>query len=376
MLRQEETLFEAALVGRGVIGEWETTFARWCGVKYAFGTASGTMALYFALKAVGVQVGDEVIVPALDWHAATAAVLHLGAVPVFADIEPNSPTISPHSVRERLTERTKAIVATHLFGYPCDMPALRRLADQSGVALVEDAAQALGASCDGRKVGAWGDVGCFSFGVGKLLSCGEGGMVVTDRDDLAERLLTLSAHPLRQQWEGVEVNPFALKAPLNPLAAAHLLGEWEQGEERLAERQRAFERLFRILGETRVLRPLPQRDGCRIGFYRFVALAPSKKGRERTMTALWAAYLPVSELSGAQVLPPKVVEALRKGQLGWHPFPDRLVEKASLPCPKARSFFERALTLDWRIGLEEKAADRLREVLNALREGSLFPPSD
>jgi Predicted pyridoxal phosphate-dependent enzyme apparently involved in regulation of cell wall biogenesis len=82
------------------------------------------MALYFALKAVGVKVGDEVIVPALDWYAATAATLHLGAIPVFADTEPNLPTISPLSVQERITVRTNAIVATHLFGYPCNMPAL------------------------------------------------------------------------------------------------------------------------------------------------------------------------------------------------------------------------------------------------------------
>jgi dTDP-4-amino-4,6-dideoxygalactose transaminase len=256
-----DEFFESALVGRGVVAEWERGFAEFCGVKYAFGTASGTMALYLALKAVGIKTGDEVIVPALDWYAATAAALHLGAIPVFADTEPNLPTISPLSVEERITERTKAIVATHLFGYPCNMPAIRSLADRHGIPLVEDCAQVLGATCHGKKVGAWGDAACFSFGVGKALCCGEGGMIVTDRDDIAERILASAAHPLRQEWEGIEVNPFALRAPLNPIAILHLLREWEQLEETIGGAScDAFDRINAVLnGNKSSVPPVPPR---------------------------------------------------------------------------------------------------------------------
>ncbi len=380
LIQQFETLeevFESALVGRGVVAVWERTFAEYCGVKYAFGTSSCTMALYFALKAVGVKVGDEVIVPALDWYAAAAATLHLGAIPVFADTEPNLPTISPLSVQERITVRTKAIVATHLFGYPCNMPALRSLADKYGVALIEDCAQALGATCHGKKVGAWGDVGCFSFGVGKLLFCGEGGVIVTDRDDIAERILSLSAHPLRQEWEGVEVNPFALRSPLNPIAIVYLLKEWDKLEKRIMERHEAFERLSAVLAETKVLRPLTPRGSCQQSGYRFVALAPSKRMKRSMMEALWAVNLPVSDILGAKLLPNELAETLRKGQLSWHPFHDRLATATSLPCPNSQTFLDRALVLDWRIGLDEealKALKRLRETLrDGVQEGRLNP---
>jgi dTDP-4-amino-4,6-dideoxygalactose transaminase len=360
---ERDEVFESALVGRGVVAEWERSFAEYCGVKDAFGTASGTMALYLALKAVGVKTGDEVIVPALDWYAATAAALHLGAIPVFADTEPNLPTVSPISVEESITGRTKAIVATHLFGYPCDMPALRSLADRHGIALIEDCAQALGVTCHGKRVGAWGDAACFSFGVGKALCCGEGGMIVTDRDDIAERILALATHPLRQEWEGIEVNPFALRAPLNPIAILHLLREWEQLEKRLAERCDAFDRINAVLAETKVLLPLPPRDDCQQSGYRFVALAPNRKVKRSVMIALLAAGLPVSDVFGAKLLPEELANVLRKGLLCWHPFPERLTSVASLSCPNAKAFLGRALVLDWRIGLDDEALNRLREIL-------------
>jgi len=374
-----DEIFESALVGRGVVARWERTFAEYCGVKYAFGTSSGTMALHFALKAVGVKVGDEVILPALDWYAGAAATLHLGAIPVFADVEPNLSIISPLSVEERITKRTKAIIATHLFGYPCDMHALRSLADRYGIALVEDCAQALEATCHGKKVGAWGDVACFSFGVGKLLSCGEGGMIVTNRDDLAERILALSTHPLRQEWEGMEVNPFTLRAPLNSIAIVHLLKEWEQLEKRLTERYDAFERLNTVLAETKVLRPLLPRDSCRQSPYRFVALAPTKRVKRSIMAALLNAGLPVSDVFGAKLLTEELAEALKlkKGQLSWHPFPDRLADTASLPCPNAKAFLGRALVIDWRIGLDSEALNCLRETLREWSvRGSVKSPAN
>jgi dTDP-4-amino-4,6-dideoxygalactose transaminase len=335
------------------------------------------MALYLALKAVGIKTGDEVIVPALDWYAATAAALHLGAIPVFADTEPNLPTISPLSVEERITERTKAIVATHLFGYPCNMPAIRSLADRHGIPLVEDCAQVLGATCHGKRVGAWGDAACFSFGVGKALCCGEGGMIVTDRDDIAERILASAAHPLRQEWEGIEVNPFALRAPLNPIAILHLLREWEQLEKRLAERRGAFDKINAVLTETKVLCPLSPRDGCQQSGYRFIALAPNRKVKRSVMIAILDTGLPVSDVFGAKLLPEELANVLRKGLLCWHPFPERLTSVASLSCPNAKAFLGRALVLDWRIGLDDEALNRLRETLRGWSaRGSVKSPAN
>jgi dTDP-4-amino-4,6-dideoxygalactose transaminase len=203
-------------------------------------------------------------------------------------------------------------------------------------------------------------------------------MIVTDRDDIAERILALAAHPLRQEWEGIEVNPFALRAPLNPIAILYLLREWEQLEERLAERCNAFDRINAVLAETKVLLPLPPRDGCQQSGYRFVALAPNKRVKRSTMTALLAAGLPVSDVFGAKLLSEELANALRKGLLYWHPFPDRLLTPvASLPCPNAKAFLGRALVLDWRIGLDDEALNRLRETLRGWSaRGSVKSPAN
>jgi len=131
----------------------------------------------------------------------------------------------------------------------------------------------------------------------------------------------------------------------------------------LTERHEAFERLSVALAEIEVLRPLPTREGCRQSPYRFVALASSKKMKRSVMADLWAAGLPVSDIFGAKLLTTELTDALRKGQLYWHPSHDRLATAASLQCPNSQTFLDRALVLDWRIGLDEEALKRLRETL-------------
>lgn len=361
----DELAFEAAMAGQGAVKELEAVIARWLGVRFAVTVSSGTLALHIALKAVGVQPGDEVIVAAYDWFAATAAVLHCGAIPVFADVDERTYTIDPCAVAQRLSPQTKAITATHLFGHPAEMPQLRELADRHGVALIEDAAHALGAVCDGKKVGAWGDLACFSFGVGKVVSCGEGGLIATDEESLYERVLALCQHPLRQRWEGLVPNPFALKAPMNPLAAAYLLEQWDGLEQKLAERQRAFQRLNEVLAETEVLRPVFVREGCVHAGYRFCPVV-AKGQRTAIVQALGEAGIPACAGFLAQPLPQGLGMALRSGQLGWHPFPERLLGSASLPCPVANRLCRTLITLDGTVGQTLEGLQTLRETLRVL----------
>jgi dTDP-4-amino-4,6-dideoxygalactose transaminase len=178
-----------------VTQEFEAEFARQLGVRHAFAVSNGTHALHLACLALGIGPGDEVIVPALTFVATANAVLYTGAEVRFADIWGRSDlTISPEAIERSLTPRTRAIMVMHYGGYACCMPEIMQIARRHGLAVIEDAAHAPGASLDGRALGTWGEIGCFSFFSNKNLATGEGGMIVTDRDDLAARIRPLRSH--------------------------------------------------------------------------------------------------------------------------------------------------------------------------------------
>jgi dTDP-4-amino-4,6-dideoxygalactose transaminase len=169
------------------VAEFEREWAAYCGARHAVGVGSGTVAIGLVLEALGVGRGDEVIAPALTFIATVLPALHVGARPVLVDCEPQTATIDPAAVAAAVTERTKAIMAVHLYGQPADMDALRAIADQAGVALIEDAAQAHGARYGSRRAGSLGRAACFSFYPSKNLGAlGDGGAVVTDDPAIEE----------------------------------------------------------------------------------------------------------------------------------------------------------------------------------------------
>ncbi len=178
-----------------VTQEFEAEFARFTGARHALAVSNATVALHLACLALGIGPGDEVIVPSLTFVASANAVLYTGAEVRFADIlGPHELNISPESIEQQITPRTKAILVVHYGGYPCRMPEIVALAERHKLALIEDAAHAPGAWLGGRHLGTWGDVGCFSFFSNKNLSTGEGGMLVTNRDDIAEKVRLLRSH--------------------------------------------------------------------------------------------------------------------------------------------------------------------------------------
>jgi dTDP-4-amino-4,6-dideoxygalactose transaminase len=178
-----------------VTGQFEQEFAGALRVRHALAVNSATAALHLSCIVAGLGPGDEVILPSLTFVATANAVRYIGATPVFADVEGQQAlNISPRSIEACLTPRTKAILVMHYGGYPCDMPAILRLAREHGLVVIEDAAHAVGASLDGRMLGAWGAIGCFSFFSNKNMTTGEGGMLVTDDDGLAEKLRVLRSH--------------------------------------------------------------------------------------------------------------------------------------------------------------------------------------
>jgi dTDP-4-amino-4,6-dideoxygalactose transaminase len=174
---------------------FEREFAQFCGARHAVAVANGTAALHLALLAVGAEPGDEVVVPSLNFVAAANAIAHTGAEPVFCDIVGSEElNLDPDDVEAAIGSRTKAIVVLHYGGYPCSMDAILDLADAYALTIVEDAAHAPGATWRGRACGTLGRVGCFSFFANKNLPVGEGGMLVTDEDELASRLRLLRSH--------------------------------------------------------------------------------------------------------------------------------------------------------------------------------------
>jgi dTDP-4-amino-4,6-dideoxygalactose transaminase len=167
----------------------EREFAKYLGVKHCLSTNSGTAALHMAVAAAGLNPGDEVIVPSFTFVATPLSVLHHGGIPVFVDIEPKTLGVDPRLVERAITPRTRALMPVHIHGTPCDIDSLVSIAKKHNLTLIEDAAQAHGSTHQGKKVGTFGAMGCFSLQSSKSLACGEGGLFVTDDDELLRRAL-------------------------------------------------------------------------------------------------------------------------------------------------------------------------------------------
>jgi dTDP-4-amino-4,6-dideoxygalactose transaminase len=192
-----------------VTAEFEKRFAKFIGVKHALAVSNGTAALHLALLSVGVGPGDEVLVPSLTFVATVNSILYCGAKPVFVDINgPVNLNLSVADLEQKLSYRTKAVLVVHYAGYPANLPAIKEAVKRAEqkfgrrIFIIEDAAHAPGASIAGKKCGAWGEVGCFSFFANKNLVTGEGGMLVTNSDPLAARLKLLRSHGMTSlSWE-------------------------------------------------------------------------------------------------------------------------------------------------------------------------------
>jgi dTDP-4-amino-4,6-dideoxygalactose transaminase len=198
----------AEVIGRGVfilgpeVAAFEREFADYLGVRHVIGVGNGTDAITIALRALGIGPGDEVVVPSLTFYATAEAAVTAGATPIFCDVDPATRNVTPDTVRAVLTSRTKAIVAVDLFGCPAPVPELREL----GLPVLEDAAQAAGASLDGLRAGALGDAATFSFYPSKNLGAlGDGGAIATDDDAVAELARTLRFHGSRDKSTFTEV---------------------------------------------------------------------------------------------------------------------------------------------------------------------------
>ncbi|MBW7995966.1 MAG: DegT/DnrJ/EryC1/StrS family aminotransferase [Candidatus Glassbacteria bacterium] len=262
----DESELEAAA---GVInsGEWgmaggdrvlslQEKFAAYQDAAHGVATTSGTTALRTALIAAGLPAGAEVIVPAYTFVASVTAVLEANMIPVFADIDPDTYTLDPASVRETITGNTGAIMPVHIAGLPAEMDAIGRIADQHDLVVVEDACQAWGSEFRGRKVGAVGAMGTFSFQSSKHITAGEGGMIVTDDEELAERCTSLVDCGRTRGGAWHEHHLLGGNYRLSELQAAVILAQLERYGELLRRRQESAAFLRKALGEIDGIDPL------------------------------------------------------------------------------------------------------------------------
>ena len=217
------------------VDEFEAGFSRYCGVRFGITTNSGTTALHLALATLGIGENDEVIIPAFTMISTANAVSYLGARPVLVDVEPETWNMNPDKIEEKITARTKAIIPIHTYGHPAQMDRIMSIARKHDCVVVEDAAEAHGARYRGRKVGSFGKIASFSFYANKIITTGEGGMAVTDDEELAERARTLRNYGFTEErhfWH--KVMGFSYR--MTNLQAAIGLGQLEKIDELLQAR--------------------------------------------------------------------------------------------------------------------------------------------
>lgn len=269
------------------IVSFEASFSKACGQKHGIACTSGTTALHLILHAAGITCGDEVIVPTSTIISNANAVALTGAKPVFIDSEPRTWNLDPSLIEEKITERTKAITPVHLYGHPCDMDAVRQVADRYDLWIIEDAAEAFGATYKGNAAGSLGDAAAFSLYANKMITTGEGGMVVTDNDELADLMRSLRDLAFSKEthfWH----HYLGFNYRMTNLQAAIGLAQLEKSEELINRRIRNADLYDAGLKEIPGIILPPRTEGIKNVFWMYSILIDDRFGvdRDRLITDL------------------------------------------------------------------------------------------
>lgn len=260
---------------------FEKAFADYLGLSHAVALPSCTSAIHLSLLALGVGKGDEVIVPDATWIASAAPITYVGATPVFADIDEKTWCLSAESFEACVTPKTRAVIPVDLYGNMPDMEAILEVAQRNNISVIEDAAEAAGADFKGRKAGSFGDTGVFSFHGSKTLTTGEGGMLVTDREDLYRRVLFLRDHgrkPGEKLFWNTEV---AFKYKMSSMQAALGLAQLERIDELIARKREIFAWYKKELSDTPKITLNPETPDTRNSYWMITAVLDKNLGLEK-----------------------------------------------------------------------------------------------
>lgn len=330
------------------VAAFEKALVDYTGCAYAVAVSSGTAALHTAYAAAGIGSGDEVIVPAITFAATANATVYLGATPIFADVDPDSLLIDVTSVEEKITSRTKAVVAVDYAGQPCDYDALRQLAQKHNLVLIADASHSLGAAYKGVRCGHLADLTTFSFHPVKPLTTAEGGAVCTDNPDYAVRMRRFRNHGIsvehqqRSDW-CYEMTDLGFNYRLSDLQSALGISQLKKLDEQIARRQNLATTYRRHLADSKTIRPLAALPDVDHGYHLFVVKVPAAQ-REVTFHALRHQGIGVN----VHYLPAYL-----------HPFyRDKFDYRAGL-CPQAEQVYEKILSVPIFPAMTEEDVERV-----------------
>lgn len=355
-----------------MVAEFERTVAEYVGAKYAVAVNSGTAALHIACLAAGLSEGDEVITTPITFAASANCVLYCGAVPVFADIDPLTYNIDPAEIEKKITEKTKALIPVHYTGQPCDMDAIRAIAEKHHLMVIEDAAHALGAAyhskmdangqetggLNRRMIGSISDMTCFSFHPVKPITSGEGGMVVTDDEELYEKLLLYRTHGISRdaKWLTEDQGPWYYQQRflgynyrITDISCALGKSQMNKLELFLQKRREIAGRYEEAFAGEKGLQLPQQAENTESGWHLYM-IQVLEKDRREVFEALRAAgigvnvhYIPVYQ----------------------HPYYQEL-GYAEVHCPNAEGFYDRAISLPIFPGLTEEQQDYVIKTVKEL----------
>ncbi len=272
-LAEVDGILRSGQVSRGLkVAEFEQLVAEYLGVRHAFATTSCTTALHLSLVVLGIGAGDEVLVPDFTFPATANVVAQQGATPVLVDVDLTTYNLDPNQLARHLTTRTRAVMPVHLFGLSAEMHPIMEFAREHGLAVVEDAACALGATYRGRACGAFGDAACFSFHARKVITTGEGGMIVTDRDDLAEQIQVLRNHGGVRANNRFQFHAAGFNYRLSDIQAAVGVAQMRRLPDLLDRRQRLAARYLERLSTVQGVDVVPRPTEGRHTYQAFVVL--------------------------------------------------------------------------------------------------------
>ncbi len=334
--------------------EFERVLAARVGARYAVATSSGTTALHLIVRTLGLGPGDEVILPSFTFAATLNALLYEGVTPIFAEIERDHFCLCPDDAEGRITPRTRAIVAVDVFGHPAAWPRLTELAGRHRLALIDDACEALGASHGGVPVGSFGDAAAFAFYPNKPITTGEGGMIVTDREELAIAAQSLRNHGRRRTSAVLTHERLGYNYRLDEMSAALGLSQIARLDEKIAARERIADRYSAQLGDVAGIETPSPDPACSISWFAYVVLLAPETDRDRVIATMESRGVPVRTY-----FPP----------LHREPYVQRRLA-GPVALPITESIAARTLALPFHPGLTDGDIDRVVTTLrSAVDEG-------
>lgn len=328
------------------IGKFEKEFQKFVGRSFASSVCNGTVALHLALLALGIGPGDEVIVPTLTYVASANAAAYVGATPIFVDALPTTWQMDPEDVKRKISKRTKAIIVVHLYGHPCDMKTLKKIADQNDLYLIEDCAEAFGSYFQGAHVGSWGDLSTFSFFGNKTITTGEGGMVVTDDPALFQRVSLLKNQgnsPGRSYWH----EEIGYNYRMTNLAAAIGLAQIEQTEV-ILQKKREIAIAYKERLDALPVDFHAESDKCKHSYWMVSVLAKDAALRDPLRDYLLACgietrplFVPINQLPiyQSKTYSCPIAEDLSSRGINLPSFPDLTIMEIDFICEQIKAFY-------------------------------------